>query len=32
MEDREIGYSIKVSRPNLYENEIRLSTSERALG
>jgi hypothetical protein len=32
MEDREIGYSMRVSRPNLYENEIRLSTSERALG
>lgn len=32
MEDREIGYSLRVSRPNLYENEIRLSTSERALG
>ena len=32
MEDREIGYSMRVSRPNLYENEIRFSTSERALG
>jgi hypothetical protein len=32
MEDKELGYSTRVSRPNLYENEIRLSTSERALG
>lgn len=32
MEDKELGYSTRVSRPNLYENEIRYSTSERALG
>lgn len=32
MEDREISYSVQVSKPNLYEYEIRLSTSERALG
>ena len=32
LEDLEINYSMKVSRPNLYESEIRTSTMERALG
>lgn len=32
LEDMEINYSMKVSRPNLYESEIRSSTTERALG
>lgn len=32
VEDREIGFSIRVSRPNLYELEIPSSTAEKSLG
>lgn len=32
VEDREIGFSIRVSRPNLYELEIPNSSAEKSLG